>query len=99
MPERAAPVAGRSATGCPGTSAATPVEVAEVVGESMELKAHRVGGEGAARQAGPLDRVLAFLDVLLAGAALVIEGGDALGRARQVGDDEADPGYNSPGCH
>ena len=56
----------------------------------MELKAHRVGGEGAARQAGPFDRVLAFLDVLLAGAALVLEDDDALGRARQVGDDETD---------
>jgi hypothetical protein len=67
-----------------------PHEIGKVVGKSVELKAHRVGGEGAARQTGPLDRVLAFLDVLLAGAALVIEGDDALGRARQVGDDETD---------
>src|SRR3954471_20762593 len=67
-----------------------PHEIAEVVGKSVELKAYRVGGEGAARQAGPFDRVLAFLDVLLAGAALVIEGDDALGRARQVSDDETD---------
>ena len=57
----------------------------------MELEAGGVSGEGAARQAGPFDRVLAFLDVLLARAALVIEGDDALGRARQVGDDETDP--------
>ena len=69
-----------------------PHEIAKVVGKSVELKAHRVGGEGAARQAGPLDRVLAFLDIdiLLARAALVVEGDDALGRARQVGDDETD---------
>ena len=56
----------------------------------MELEADGVGGEGAARQAGPLDRALAFFDVLLAGAAVVVEGNDALGRPRQVGDDEAD---------
>ena len=56
----------------------------------MELRTHGIGGEGAARQPGPFDRVLAFLDVLLAGAALVIEGDDALGRPRQVGDDEPD---------
>src|SRR4029077_21171005 len=35
-------------------------------------------------------RALAFFDVLLAGAAVVVEGNDALGRPRQVGDDEAD---------
>ena len=34
----------------------------------MELEADGVGSEGAARQAGPLDRALAFFDVLLAGA-------------------------------
>jgi hypothetical protein len=85
-----------------------PHEVAEIVGKSMELKSNRVGSESAARQPGPLDRVLAFLDVLLARAALVIEGDDALGRPRQIGDDEADPrikltgvpldlGHHSPG--
>jgi hypothetical protein len=36
----------------------------------MKLEANRVSGEGAARQAGPLDRALAFLDVLLRRAAL-----------------------------
>src|SRR4029078_13744610 len=56
----------------------------------MELKTHGVGGERPARQSGPLDRVLALFDVLLARAALVIEGDDALGRARQIADDEAD---------
>lgn len=39
---------------------------------------------------GPFDRVLAFLDILLARAALVIEGDDALRRARQVAHDKAD---------
>src|SRR5205823_10250001 len=38
----------------------------------------------------PLDRPLSFLDVLLRGAAMVVEGDDALSRPRQVGDDEAD---------
>ena len=56
----------------------------------MKLKAHRVGREGAARQPRPLDRVLAFLDPLLARAALIIESDDALGRACQIADDEAD---------
>ena len=39
----------------------------------MELKADGIRGEGTARQAGPLDRALAFFDVLLAGAAVVVE--------------------------
>jgi hypothetical protein len=57
----------------------------------MELKANRIGGEGTARQPGPLDRALALLDVLFTGAAVVVEGDDVLGWPRQVGDDEADP--------
>jgi hypothetical protein len=56
----------------------------------MNPEANRVDGEGAARQAGPLDCALAFFDPLLAVAAVVVEGDDALGRPRQVGDDEAD---------
>ena len=38
------------------------------------------------------DGVLAFLDPLLAGAALVVEGYDLLGWAGLVGDDEEEPG-------
>src|SRR5207248_7203186 len=34
----------------------------EGVGKSVELKAYRLGGKGAARQAGPFDRVLTFLE-------------------------------------
>jgi D-threo-aldose 1-dehydrogenase len=56
----------------------------------MELKTHGIGGEGTARQPGPLERALVRFDVLLAGAAVVVEGDDALGRPRQVGDDETD---------
>jgi len=33
----------------------------------MELEANGVGGEGATGQPGPLDRALAFFDVLLTG--------------------------------
>jgi hypothetical protein len=35
-----------------------PHEVAQVIGQGMKLKANRVGGEGAARQARPLDRLI-----------------------------------------
>jgi len=36
-------------------------EIAQVVGEGVELKTHGVGGEGAARQACPFDRSLPSL--------------------------------------
>src|SRR4051812_46039770 len=55
----------------------------------MELKAHSIGGEGPAGQSRPLDRVLAFFDILLARATPVIEGDDALSGPRQVGDNES----------
>ncbi len=58
----------------------------------MKLKANRIGGEGTAGQARPLDRTLALFDVLLRSAALIVESDDPLRRARQVGDDEADAG-------
>ena len=64
-------------------------EVAEIVGEGVKLETDRIGGKRPARQAGPLDRTLTFFDPLLAGAALVVEGDDVLGRSRQVGDDSA----------
>ena len=48
-----------------------PQEVAEVVGEGMEVELHGVGGERTARQTQPGARVLAFLDPLLGRAALV----------------------------
>ena len=58
-----------------------PHEVGEVVGECMKLKADGIGDERAARQSCPLYGVLAFLDSLLAGAALIVESDDALGWA------------------
>ena len=66
-----------------------PHEVTEIVGQRMQLKPDGVGGEGAARQPRPLRSVLSFLDPLLRRAAPVVEGDDALGRARQVGHDKS----------
>src|SRR6516225_8950833 len=64
-------------------------EIAEVVGERMELKTNGVGGEGTARQPGPFDRALALFDPLLRRAALVVEGHDARW-PRQISHDEPD---------
>ena len=40
--------------------------------------------------AASIDRSYSFLDPLLTGAALVVEGDDILGGSRHVGDDVAD---------
>ena len=48
-------------------------EVAEVIGQCMQLEPDGIVVELAAGQAGPLDGVLAFLDPLLGGAALIVE--------------------------
>ena len=74
-----------------------PHEVGEIVGQRVQLKTHRIGGERAARQSRPLDRVLAFFDPLLARPALVVEGDDPLHRSRQVGDNETDAGIKLAG--
>src|SRR5262249_33318102 len=58
----------------------------------MKLEPHGVGRERPARQPRPFDRALAFLDPLLARAALVVERDHALGRAAHVRHDEANPG-------
>jgi pimeloyl-ACP methyl ester carboxylesterase len=55
----------------------------------MKLEPHGVGRERPAQQPYH-DRALAFVDPLFARPALIIEGDDPVGRARQVGDDEAD---------
>jgi hypothetical protein len=39
----------------------------------VKLEPHRVVPEGMAGQARPVDRILAFLDVLFGGAAAVVE--------------------------
>src|SRR5680860_669732 len=56
----------------------------------MELEPHRVRCEAHAREPRPLQRVLALLDVLLGGAAAVVESQYPLVRQAAVGDDEAD---------
>ena len=56
----------------------------------MKLQPDGVVVEHAARQPGPLDGVLAFLDVLFRRAALIVKGDDALSTAREVGHDKAD---------
>ncbi len=63
----------------------------------MKLQPDGIVAELAARQPRPFDRALAFLDVLLRFAALIVEGHDPLRRAAQVGDDEADAWIQFPG--
>lgn len=48
-------------------------EDAEIVGQHMKLKPHLVLRDALARQARPVDRPLAFFDVLLGGATLIVE--------------------------
>jgi len=64
-------------------------EDGEVVGPRMQPQPHVVVPEPAAEEPRPADGVLAFADVLLGGAAAVVEPADPLGVHRQVGHDEA----------
>ncbi len=57
----------------------------------MQLKTHLVVAEAVAGKPCPVDRVLAFLDVLLRRATAVVELRHPLGGPRQVGHDKADP--------
>ncbi len=65
-------------------------EGGEIIGQRVKLKSNLVVAEPHARQPGPHNRVLAFLDVLLGRAALIVEGDDTIGRPGQIGDDETD---------
>jgi hypothetical protein len=56
----------------------------------MELKAHFVLRHAFAGQACPIDRLLAFLEVLLCRSTLIVEPDDPVWLHRQVGDDETD---------
>ena len=56
----------------------------------MKLETDPVVAELLARQARPPNRVLALLDVLLGGAALIVECDDPFSGTAQVGDSEAD---------
>ncbi len=55
----------------------------------MKLQTDLVLSHRLARQAGPLQRDLAFLDVLLRRATLIVEAEDLLGFQGQVGDEKA----------
>lgn len=56
-----------------------PHEATKVVGQGMKLEPDLVVAELLARQARPANRVLAFLDVLPGGTALIVERDHALG--------------------
>ena len=56
----------------------------------MELQADLVLRHALAGQPCPIDRLLAFFDVLLCRAALILEADDPVRLHRQVGDDKAD---------
>lgn len=60
-----------------------------IASQCMELQAHLVLRHALAGQSGPVDLLLAFLDVLLGGAALVVEADDPVRFHRHVGDHEA----------
>ena len=62
-----------------------PHEVGEIVGQRVQLETHRIGGERAARQARPLDRVLASFDPL---SLLKKPSGDEIGAPMKVGLDD-----------
>ena len=67
-------------------------EGGQIVGQRVQLQPDLVIVEPLARQPRPVEGVLAFLDMLLGGAALVIEPHHPVGLHRQVGDDEAHAG-------
>ena len=67
-------------------------EVAEIVSERMQLEPYLVVPEAVAGKPRPVDRLLAFLDMLFRRASSIVEFRDALGRSRQIGDNEADAG-------
>ena len=64
----------------------------QIVSQRMKLKSNLVLRHALAGQPGPVDRLLAFLDVLLHRAALIVEPNDPVRLHRQVGGDEADAG-------
>ncbi len=63
-----------------------PHDVGQIVGQGVKLGPDGVVAELAARQSGPFDGVLAFLDVLLRFASLIVEPCHPLGGTGQVGD-------------
>ena len=58
----------------------------------MELQSDLVLGQSLTGETRPVDRLLAFLDMLLCRSALVVKPDDPVRIHRQVGDDETDAG-------
>ena len=65
-------------------------EIGKVVGQGVQLEPHGVSGEAHAGEPGPLQRVLAFLDVLFCRASIVLEREHPLVRQAAIGHQEAD---------
>ena len=72
-------------------------EDAEILGQRVKLKADLVLRHALAGQARPVDRLLAFLDVLLGCAKLIVEMDDSVRVHGQVGDYETDAGEQIAG--
>jgi hypothetical protein len=90
------------------TKTCTLQEDAEIIRQCMKLEPDLILRHALAGQARPVDGLLAFLDVLLGGATLIMEVDDPVGVHWQVGHDKADPrerfagmpldfGYDPPG--
>ena len=67
-----------------------------VVGQRVQLQPHLDVVEPPARQPRPAEGILAFLDMLLGGATLIVEAHHPAGLHRKVGDDEAQAGEQLP---
>jgi len=67
-------------------------EDAEIVGQCVQLKADLVLLLDLAGQPRPIDRLLAFLDMLLCCATLIVELDHSVCLHRQVGDHKSDVG-------
>ena len=63
----------------------------------MKLKPDLIAPEPLAGQPRPVDRMLAFLDVLFCGATLIVEANDPVWLHRQVGDDKTHAGEKIAG--
>ena len=63
-------------------------ETAGIVGQGVKLEPDFVIAEPLAGSPGPVDRMLAFLDVLFGWAALVVKAHDPVRLQRQVGDEK-----------
>ena len=65
-------------------------EGGQVLGQRVQLQPHLIVAEPLARQPRPVEGVFTFLNVLLGGAALVVEAHHPVRVHRHIGDDKAD---------